>query len=520
MLRRMTLLAALASAGLLAPAQAAPVDESEHDGRHVLLISVDGLHASDLSQWVSKHPNSALAKLSSVGTTYTHASASEPSDSFPGLLAQVTGGSPKTTGVFYDDAYARNMWAPGSNCAGSPGTETLYAENLDKTVNGDIPLFTSIDPANLPLAMINGKCTGVYPHQFLETNTIFNVARQAGLYTAWSDKHPAYEIVNGPSGLGVNDLYTPEINNAHDPTAISVTATNAYDQLKVTAILNEIDGKTSDGSKTAPVPAIFGMNFQSVSVGEKLVDPVKSCKRNQTNTCDPNYFPGGYQPVTLEFTPQMTQAMQFVDGAIGSMADELRKRELLDKTEIIVSAKHGQSPIDPAKLSKIGDAVSPILSKAGIDIGQNTTDDISLVWLKDQSQTAAAVAALQADKNGANTARIQYVLSGAALAEKFGDPLHNSRTPDLIVQPIPGTIYTNSKAKVAEHGGFAEDDTHVAMLVVNGGSDEREREQPATVGAPVQTKQIAPTILAFLGLDPEALQAVRQEGTQPLPRER
>jgi hypothetical protein len=54
------------------------------------------------------------------------------------------------------------------------------------------------------------------------------------------------------------------------------------------------------------------MNFQSVSVGEKLVDPVKSCVRNPTSTCDPAYVPGGYEPGTLKFTPQMTQAVAYV----------------------------------------------------------------------------------------------------------------------------------------------------------------------------------------------------------------
>ena len=518
MLTRIVFLAAFLSVGLLGPAQAAPLDDdSEHTSRHVLLISVDGLHASDLSKWVSAHPQSALAQLSEKGTTFTHASSSRPSDSFPGLLAQVTGGSPKTTGVFYDDSYHRQMFAPGSNCAGTPGTETVYAENLDKTVNGLIPLFTSIDPSQLPLAKVNGTCQEVFPHQFLKTNTIFNVARTAGLYTAWSDKHPAYEIVNGPSGVGVNDLFTPEINNANDPTAISVTKTTEYDKLKVEAVLNEINGKTSDGTKAAPVPAIFGMNFQSVSVGQKLVDPVKSCQRNPTSTCDPTYFPGGYEPNTLAFTPQLTQALTFVDSSVGSMVNALNEQHLLEKTEIIISAKHGQSPIDPAKLQKIGDAVSPIINGAGISIAQNTEDDISLIWLTDQSQTSAAVAALQKNvASGGNTARIETILSGKTLADQFGDPLKNTRTPDIIVQPIPGTIYTHSKAKVAEHGGFAEDDTHVAMLVFNG-SGEHEGEESHTISTSVTTLQIAPTILRFFDLDPRALQSVIAEGTQALP---
>ena len=83
----------------------------------------------------------------------------------------------------------------------------------------------------------------------------------------------------------------------------------------------------------------------------------------------------------------------------------------------------------------------------------------------------------------------------------------------------PGTIYTNSKAKVAEHGGFSTDDTHVALLVVNGTSErEDDGSRARVVSSPVFTRQIAPTILQFLGLNPEALESVRIEETATLPR--
>ena len=212
----------------------------------------------------------------------------------------------------------------------------------------------------------------------------------------------------------------------------------------------------------------------------------------------------------------MRTAMSFVDGAIGSMVDELRRRNLLGSTELIISAKHGQSPIDPALLHKVGNQVSVVLTNAGVTIAQNTTDDIALVWLQNQSQTSAATAALNADKRGANTARIDFVLTGDALADRFGDPRKNTRAPDLIVQPEPGTIYTTSKAKVAEHGGFTEDDTHVALLVVGARSHD-DGNAARRVTEPVHTAQIAPTILEFLGLDPQALQSVRADNTHVLP---
>jgi Type I phosphodiesterase / nucleotide pyrophosphatase len=48
-----------------------------------------------------------LAALGAAGINYLNASASEPSDSFPGLMAIVSGGSPGTVGAFYDVAYDR-----------------------------------------------------------------------------------------------------------------------------------------------------------------------------------------------------------------------------------------------------------------------------------------------------------------------------------------------------------------------------------------------------------------------------
>ena len=67
--------------------------------KHVLLISVDGLHQADLANWVTGHPTSTLAQLATTGVIYTAAKTTTPSDSFPGLLAMVTGGTPKSTGV-------------------------------------------------------------------------------------------------------------------------------------------------------------------------------------------------------------------------------------------------------------------------------------------------------------------------------------------------------------------------------------------------------------------------------------
>jgi hypothetical protein len=527
---------------------AAPSGSGRPSGiSHVLLLSVDGLHQSDLARWVQEHPDSNMAKLAGAGITYNKASTSSPSDSFPGLLAPLTGGTPRSNGVFYDDSYSRTDFAPGSGCSGSPGAEMVYDESIDvnaptaqRTILGE-----TIDPSLLPQAVVGGVCQPLYPNDFLKTNTVFSVAHAAGMHTAWTDKHPAYQLVNGhgtPSA--VDDLFTPEINADLIPASLVDTRgntikfphpnptgtgpyfitdypgnTEAYDQIKVDGVLNQIDGKTSTGTPGALVPAIFGMNFQTVSVAEKDVDPSKTCDptRNDGTPCDPNYVAGAYEPGTLAFTPQMEDGMQFVDTALGSLVAELKSQGVYDSTEIILTAKHGQSPIDPATLAKIGHQTQSLLKAAGITTAQVTDDDVSLIWLANQSDTAAAVTALNQSIANGNPARIAHVYAGTELARMFGDPTANDRTPDIIVQPIPGTIYSTSNAKVAEHGGLADDDTQVALVVVNGQRGLGQGVAGGKIGAPVDTTQVAPTILQALGLDPNQLDAVRLENTHPLP---
>jgi hypothetical protein len=98
--------------------------------------------------------------------------------------------------------------------------------------------------------LINGECQPTYPHQYIRTNTIFEIIKAAGGITAWSDKHPAYEILSGQSGKGIDDLFAPEINSQMfrpgapqgvDNTT-SYAAVRAYDSLEVEAVINWIYG--------------------------------------------------------------------------------------------------------------------------------------------------------------------------------------------------------------------------------------------------------------------------------------
>ena len=509
-------LAMLAGVALGATANAADID-------HVLLISVDGLHALDVTNYVESHPNSALAELAGHGITYSNARTPANSDSFPGLLALVTGGSPISHGLFYDVSYDRTFFDPTNvTCKGPAGNMMVFDESID-LYKGNVSQNV-IDPAKLPRRLVSGKCVPVFPHDAIRTNTIFEVVKSKGGRTAWADKHPAYDLVNGPSGKGVDDLYTPEITNVNGFDAtVSVDCTVANDELKVKAIINEINGLTHDGKPAGGTPAVFGMNFQAVSVGQKVA------RDNGDGSCPQSTHtgkPGGYVDGAGTPTDVLAFGLQKTDEALGDMIQALKHRGIFNSTLFIVSAKHGQSPINPAKVNKPGHFADLVaaLPDAGTNPGALAIasanacstgscgfvqdDDIALIWLQDQSKTKAAIDYLNVN---AKALFIDEVLGGDEIELKFNDPKHDSRTPDILVQPIYGTIYTGSSKKNAEHGGFSFGDTNVGLIV------SHPRLPSVTIKTPVITSQVAPTVLQALDLEPEALNSVRVEHTTILP---
>ncbi len=513
---------------------------------HVLLISVDGLHQSDLEWYVSNHPGSELAKLAGGGAEYTGAHTPIPSDSFPGMVAQVTGGNPRTTGIYYDDEYSHAVLPAGTtSCHGQPtGGEGIYDSPDDKNLTAldagqglaglpDSILEmtatpqTLLEPSQLPVDPFT--CKPIYPHEYLKVNTVFNVAHEHGLWTAWSDKHPAYEVLSGPSGNGVDDLFTPEIDsNALEPGGtpypgeISWTEDNAatmqYDSYKVQAVLNEIDGYDHSRTTQVGVPAIFGMNFQTVSTAEKLL------KSDGLN--------GGYLPGTTTPGPLLQRALDFINAKLEAMDNEIHVQGLADSTAIIVSAKHGQSPQDPNSLTRIKDG--PIIEAinsawkashpgAGDLIVAGTDDDAWQSYLSDTSQQAAdfvkdylwshSATGVAYDGSSRTLAHsgLAKIYAGKASARYFGVPLSDPRHPDVWGVVQVGVVYTGG-TKIAEHGGANPADRDVPIVIYAPGVIE-----PGVHKHWVETTQIAPTILDLLGLNPNALEAVQIEGTRVLP---
>jgi hypothetical protein len=263
------------------------------------------------------------------------------------------------------------------------------------------------------------------------------------------------------------------------------------------------------------VPALFGTNFQEVSIAQK-------------------YSQGGIDTVGGVETPSILflQALQNTDASIGKIEDALKAHGLWNSTLMIVTAKHGQAPrIDAAVRmadSQLPNVIGPSL------IAHATQDDVGLYWLKDQSTTTDAVAALTQFKDtGFVTGNdpqgnpvtlpasqvIDKILYGPLLNDyQLGDPTQNSRTPDIIVVLKPGFIWVGNptnRFKRAEHGGFSEDDTHVPIIVSSGAINPNV--QGSVQDGPVQTTQIAVTVLEALGLNPNLLQGVQAEGTEELP---
>jgi hypothetical protein len=509
--------------------------------RHVLLISVDGMHQQDLVWYVRHYPHSTLADLVRHGIEYSDALSTIPSDSFPATVGMMTGGNPGVTGFYYDDTYNYDVFPPGTKkCVGPPpGGQVNYDNTIDVNTNsidageglkglpGSILQMTSnlrsvINPAALPVSA--ATCKPIYPNQYLKVNTIFNVVHQAGLLTAWSDKHPSYLVLAGPSGTGVDDFFTPEIDSqaigypAGVTWSSDVAANMQYDSYKVQAVLNEIDGYNHSRTKHVGVPALFGMNFQTVTQAEQLPS---------SDGLTGGYLPGGKVP-----GPLLTRALNYVNAEIGVLVAQIRAQGLASSTAIIITAKQGQSPTNPNDFKRLNDAtimaaVDAAWSKAHPHaaplVVYTSDDDVMLWWLSNRSQAAANFVKhyllthtavgynIHGKRLTVQASGLSKVYAGAAAAAYFGVPVSDPRHPTIFGIVQHGVIYAD-QPDIAQHGGADFQDRSVPILVILPGV-----RHGATISVPVHMIQIAPTILALLGLNPDALQAVRIEHTRVLP---
>ena len=570
-----------------------PSASAHHKGQieHVLLLSVDGMHQSDLDWYIANNPNSALAALASGGAEFTNNHTSDPSDSDPGGTALMTGGDPRATGVYYDVEYSHAVDEAGAPCTpGQPATGgdviydspddllnavpdllnngsgntfpsfdeggSIYPGGVDGVATGTTPGMIMTLSAHPQSGLNQGSfpidpttCQPIAPWDYLKVNTIFQVIHAAGLRTAWSDKHAIYTSFNGPGsgGNSIDDFFGPEIDSqAVEPNGVPYpsdtdwahddAATKQYDGYKVQAVINELNGYDHSGTDKVGVPAILGMNFQTVSVAEKVDSPSTLTKNSDgTYTEGPTelagYYPGGTTP-----RPLLASAFDYVNAALQQMVDTIQQDGLASSTAIIITAKHGQSPQDPLALKRIDDgpiiaAINAAWTAQSGDqnklIVAGTDDDLWQSYLSVKTQAAAdfvknylwnhSAKAVLYNNDGVDRGTelvahsgLAQIYAGQEAADFFGVPYSDPRYPDVFGRVQVGTVYTTG-TKIAEHGGDNPGDRDVPLLVYAPGAVPH-----SNVHAWVETTQVAPTILHLLGLDPNALDAVQEEGTKVL----
>ena len=454
-----------------------------------ILISVDGMHAIDLALYVKNNPDSAFAQLAKRGITYTNARTPLLGDSTPGLVSFATGGTPAVTGLIYSPFYDRSFLpADGGNTPGS-----IYY--LDEKWILDTSREDSgggLDEKKFPRDPARGGAR-VYPHHLVRVNTIFEVVKQAGGRTAWIDQHLMYnDLLNGPSGKGLDDNFALERKGVPQ----TFEGFSGQDRRRVDVLLNQIRGFDSSGRNKVGVPKLFGMGFISFGALQKS-EGYANAK-------------GGLGEKNLRAT------LKLVDESLGRIIAELKKEKLYDSTLIIVSSKHGQSPIDLKQRRLIDrNVIRNAVNSVDKDLLVHASlDCVGLIYLRDSAKTNAVADALRAVSAEAGILKVYH---GEQLKLLLPGADTDSRMPDLFIQPVLGAFYADnpdspaSHALLAEHGGMLDEDTHVPLLVSFPGA-------PGTISrAPVFTHQVAPTILEALGLEARALQAVQIEGTTALP---
>lgn len=202
-----------------------------------------------------------------------------------------------------------------------------------------------------------------------------------------------------------------------------LAGTEGYDALHWSALKNWTAGNHYNGTKSATgTPALFGGNFQSVSVAEKTY----------------GYTSQGQVP-----SANLTQAIDYTDAQLGQFVSALKAAGIYEKTLLIVTAKHGQSPrnLDTKKLISPDD----LIAATGVNVVGSSADDGAYLWLENGSDAATAKANLM--KN-ATALGIEQIWAGReeVIRIGFGDPALDDRAPDLVIKTQVGVIYASPKA--------------------------------------------------------------------------
>ncbi len=455
---------------------------TNHPAARVLILSVDQMHALDLSRYVAANPRSALAELAARGVSYTNAYVPWP-DPAAGLVSLVTGGTPISTGILSIDGYDRALSPPGSDCSRLGTAIPLTSRELPGNAAEITQRRTesspaqSLDPAALPRDPAHG-CRPVPPHALLRVNNIFEAVRAHGGRTAWAGETAALtDLLEGPSGDGLDEAcgYSPK--TTHD-----VATAN---ELRVEDVLHWISGHDCSGAKPSPVPELFGMSF-----AETLL-------------------PAGGQASAPP--PWLAK----VDLSIARIVDALKRAGLYDSTWIVVTSPYGRSPLDPTVTPALrravpGAATAAVAEAAGPGLVRHLAlGRLALLWLSDPAK-APALAQAYARRSAA--LHIAEIYTADQIMLRFNSPRMDSRMPDLILVPRDGVVWTEGKNGTGQlPAGFGEDEAHVPLLL-SGAQLMRRLDKTL-----VPTSQAAPLIMRALGMEKFDLDALHREHTPALP---
>ncbi|KAK4560599.1 hypothetical protein LTR86_005796 [Recurvomyces mirabilis] len=454
--------------------------------KQVIYLSFDGMHQSDLTKYVEMHPNSTWATLIlQNGIAFSNTIGATPSDSFPATSAIFTGGSPRLTGVYWDDSWARDFYPAGSNCTGPIGAEADWSVASDynaSTITGGNAFNLSATPLRLTSW---GACEPTFPHEFLRANTIFEVARGNGLNTVYIDKHPTYEFLNGPSGLGLTEGFFPEIG----AVASNLEAQWAWEDLHWSALANITAGHYVNGTGNIDF-SLIGANFQALTWAQSNGDG----------------YANGSSLANPVFGRNISLTLDRYDQRLATFVSQLKTAGKLESTLLVLSSKQGQSPVNETTLKHINPEL--LINSTGVDVAFLTGDDAALMWLTNGADAVTAKTNLLANASKLN---IDSVLAGDEVWEfGFGNPRSDPRAPDVVVRAKDGTLYS-ANTQTANHGAWLPDDLQVPLVFYN------PTFTKANYSLPVRTQQIASTMLSALGLPLAQLDGWRVEGTPVLP---
>lgn len=430
---------------------------TDHPAARVLLITIDGLHAFDLANWVAVHPHSTLAELTRRGVTYTNAQSLRP-DPAAGLMALVTGGTPISTGIVSSDGYDHALAALGTDCRGM-GAPLLLNDGATST------LPAALDPAN--------GCAALEPHRLLRVNTMFEVVHEKIGRTAWAGENAVTtDLLRGPSGKGLEEA------------CLSI-----QDARRVDSVLHWIDGKDCSGQHDASVPVLFGLSLLTVAHAQAATGM-------------------GYSDALGTPSAGLEKAFEQTDDDIAKIVNKLKAAKLYDSTWICIVSAYGLAPTDRRQLHVIPlgklDAVATAI-KPGLD-AHLSGGDVAMMWLSERAETKEVAKAFS---DRAQALGIERVITGQELALTLNAPQKDTRMPDIVLEPQPGVLW--GPEELAGYGGTRDEDTHVALLI--SGAQLPGRFDPTLV----PTTQLAPLLLRALGMEKFDLQALHLEHSPALP---